>query len=232
MAQEHASGRDDGYTRLVEEHHGALYRFALCLTGEERSAIRLTGAAFKRWKRNRHHWCEDTKARLLLFASCYHEYAGCDLSESDETRPVGTDTGKPGGAVSAAGPVPAALRDLPRLIQAFKAVSEPRRIPLAMHYSGGFGPKQIARILDRPVPAVAELLLEGRVELCAALQREPERRSRRAAQWNVSNSGGLVTRDSASPRGKSIRAVSLWSACFHFLCSGRAASKCLSASDS
>ena len=163
------------FEELINRHYGALYRFALSLSGKESDARDLTQHTFYLWAAKGHHLRDVTKVKSWLFTTLYREFLQShrrttrfqhhELDEMSDQLPElmpavvsGIDTAS----------VLSALDDLPA---AFKG-------PVALFYLEDYSYKEIAEILEGPLGTVKSRIARG----VAQLQTFFARRARAAEQ--------------------------------------------------
>jgi RNA polymerase sigma-70 factor (ECF subfamily) len=158
---------DDTFTRLVDQHYPALYRFALSLARSQADACDLTQQTFYIWATHGHGLRDLAKAKTWLFTTLYREFLrgrrrGARMTSIEEL--------PPGTAEPADTETDQARRlDSGLVLAALGRVEEVFRAPLTLFYLEGHSYQEIAGILDVPIGTVMSRLARGKAQLRGAL---------------------------------------------------------------
>jgi RNA polymerase sigma-70 factor (ECF subfamily) len=169
-------GPDDAeFARLVDLHHGPLYRFALSLTRTETEAGDLVQATFLAWAAKGHQLRDRSRAKSWLFTTLHRQYlqrqrrvlrfpeVGYEAVEEGEfaVEPGVADRLDAQGAVAALG----------RLADEFRG-------PLSLFYLEDCSYEEIAAVLDLPLGTVKSRISRGLALLRRGLAGDPGREAR------------------------------------------------------
>lgn len=159
---------DEVFTRLVDAHYVALYRFALSLARRAADAADLTQQTFYIWATKGSGLRDPEKARTWLFTTLYREFLRTRrregrVSSIEELSPPDQD------------PPDLQADDLARLdnqvvMDALQDVEATFRAPLTLFYLKDLTYQEIAQILEVPIGTVMSRLSRGKVHLRSALE--------------------------------------------------------------
>jgi RNA polymerase sigma-70 factor (ECF subfamily) len=165
---------DLDFERLVEAHHGQLYRFALSLTRNENDAADLVQQTFYLWGAKGHQLVDLTRVKTWLFTTLHREFL------SRRRRLVRFPHHELGEVESELPDAPAALPDrldwdvlgecLERLDPLFRG-------PVALFYLEDYAYNQIAEILEVPLGTVKSRIARGIAQLQRMLGQTDQRNS-------------------------------------------------------
>ena len=160
---------DELFTRLVDAHYAALYRFALSLARSEADACDLVQQTFYVWANKGQTLRETAKAKTWLFTTLYREFLrgrrrGARLTALEDLPPGEQD---PAGEAENLD-----LKfDAKLVVQALQEVDEGFRAALTLFYLEEMSYQEIAALLEVPVGTVMSRLSRGKAQLRAALGR-------------------------------------------------------------
>jgi len=167
-------------TRLVKDHHQAVYAFAYRLTGSAVDAEDLSQQVFLVAQQKLGQLRRIESARSWLFAILRN----CFLKLHQRQRPVPA-ANLPLNIDSIPAEVPEEPEiDQQRLQEALDQLSDSFRVVLVMFYFEECSYRQIAERLDMPIGTVMSRLARAKGHLRSILF-EPERRSAKARQSSV-----------------------------------------------
>lgn len=160
---------EEVFTRLVDAHYAALYRFALSLARSPADAADLTQQTYYIWATKGSALRDQAKAKTWLFTTLYREFIR---------------TRKRGGRISSIEDLPPGERDMPDLhaddvarldnqvvMDALQEVDAVFRAPLTLFHLKDLSYHEIAEILDVPLGTVMSRLSRGKTHLRAALEK-------------------------------------------------------------
>lgn len=150
------------FEQMVEQHHAALYRFALSLSRNDADACDLVQETFLLWASKGHQLLDPTKAKGWLFTTLHREFLATrrrlirfphhELSEVDPELPE----------------VPPALPsqvDWETLMECLGELDEVFRAPVALFYLEDCAYAEIAEILEVPLGTVKSRIARGLAQL-------------------------------------------------------------------
>lgn len=148
------------FKKLVESFHSGLFRFAYCLCFDEQTASDLTQHTFYIYANKGTELKEESKLKLWLYSTLYHEYV------RQRTAPQVEPRLKP--VVTAKGPLK--VENLAALDGAcaaglFEQIEEPLRAPLALFYLRELNFREMAEILSTPLPELLQRVALGKNRL-------------------------------------------------------------------
>lgn len=161
---------DVDFEKLVNDHHAALYRFALSVTRNEPDAADLVQDTFLRWAEKGHQLADPSKVKTWLFTTLFREASGRrrrilrfpehTLEDHESDLPEVP----PSGAVATDGTL--ALAALNRL-------EDPYRTAVTLFYLEDYSYPEIAEILGIPLGTVKSRLARGLTQLQTLLRPGP-----------------------------------------------------------
>jgi RNA polymerase sigma-70 factor (ECF subfamily) len=160
---------DETFTRLVDAHYAALYRFALSLARREADACDLVQQTFYVWATKGHALRDVAKAKTWLFTTLYREFLrgrrrGARVSALDDLPPGENDP--------AAEELDLALNfDARLVVEALQEVDEGYRAALTLFYLDDLSYQEIADLLEVPIGTVMSRLSRGKAQLRSVLAR-------------------------------------------------------------
>jgi RNA polymerase sigma-70 factor (ECF subfamily) len=158
---------DDTFTRLVDQHYPALYRFALSLARNQADACDLTQQTFYIWATHGHGLRDLAKAKTWLFTTLYREFL---RGRRRGARVTSIEDLPPGAAELADAEIDQARRfDGGLVLTALGEVEEVFRAPLTLFYLEGHSYQEIAEILEVPIGTVMSRLARGKAQLRGTL---------------------------------------------------------------
>jgi RNA polymerase sigma-70 factor (ECF subfamily) len=152
--------------RLVDEHYGALYRYAYRLSGSPADAEDLTQEAFCKAQLNLAQLRDPGRAKPWLFSILRNAYL----------HRVRADRQQHCVSLEALGdlpePLPEPLPDIDpeRLQQALNELPEVFRTPIILYYFEDFGYRDIAEQMDLPLGTVMSRLARAKAYLRSRLR--------------------------------------------------------------
>lgn len=158
---------DEAFTRLVDAHYAALYRFALSLARNIADASDLTQQTFYIWATKGHSLRDETRVKTWLFTTLYREFLrqrrrGARTTALDDLPEGEQDV--PDIEVDVIGKMDAQL-----VLAALQEVPEVFREPLTLFYLQDLSYLEIGEILGVPIGTVMSRLSRGKAQLRAAL---------------------------------------------------------------
>lgn len=160
---------DEVFTRLVDAHYTALYRFALSLARSAADAADLTQQTFYIWATKGASLREIDKAKTWLFTTLYREFIRTRKREgrmsSIEDLPPG-DKDPPDLDADAVSKL-----DNEIVMEALQEIDPTFRAPLTLFYLKDLTYQEIADILGVPIGTVMSRLSRGKSHLREALAR-------------------------------------------------------------
>ncbi len=160
---------DETFTRLVDAHYSALYRFALSLARREADACDLVQQTFYVWATKGHALRDTAKAKTWLFTTLYREFLrgrrrGARVSALDDLPPGEKDP--------AAEEMDLGLKfDARLVVEALQEVDEGFRAALTLFYLEDLTYQEIADLLEVPIGTVMSRLSRGKAQLRTVLAR-------------------------------------------------------------
>jgi RNA polymerase sigma-70 factor, ECF subfamily len=146
------------FERMVEQHHAALYRFALSLSRNDADACDLVQETFLLWASKGHQLIDTKKAKAWLFTTLHREFlAGRrrlirfphhELSQVDPELPE-------------VPPVLPSRVDWETLMACLGELDEVFRAPVALFYLEEYAYAEIAEILEVPLGTVKSRIARG-----------------------------------------------------------------------
>lgn len=163
------------FTRLVDAHYEALYRFALSLARHPADAADLTQQTFYVWARKGETLRDPARAKTWLFTTLYREFlrGRTRSGRSEFLEDLPEEQADPPGA-----DVDLALRlDASMVVAALQDLAEPYRVPLTLFYLEELSYTEIAELLEVPIGTVMSRLSRSKTLLREALaQRQADAR--------------------------------------------------------
>jgi RNA polymerase sigma-70 factor (ECF subfamily) len=153
---------DLDFERLVESHHGPLYRFALSLTRNENDAADLVQQTFYLWGAKGHQLVDTSRVKTWLFTTLHREFLSrrrrltrFPHHELEEVEAELPDTP----------PVLPDRLDWAVLGACLERLDPLFRGPVALFYLEDYAYNQIAEILDVPLGTVKSRIARGIAQL-------------------------------------------------------------------
>ena len=146
------------FTRLVDQHYAALFRFAMSLTRQQAAAEDLTQQTFLQWARKGSTLNDPSKAKTWLFTTMYREH----LNQARRTRRfevVEFDAEVHGGDAAPDEPLKV---EHATLMSALDRLAPAYREPVILFYLKEIPYKEIATVLSIPIGTVMSRLSRGK----------------------------------------------------------------------
>jgi RNA polymerase sigma-70 factor (ECF subfamily) len=158
---------DEAFTRLVDTHYAALYRFALSLAKRGADASDLTQQTFFIWATKGDALRDAAKAKSWLFTTLYREFLrtrrrDARVTALEDLPPAQQDP--PDLEADAIGKLDAGV-----VMSALQEVESVFREPLTLFYLQDLSYLEIAEILGVPIGTVMSRLSRGKAHLRARL---------------------------------------------------------------
>lgn len=153
---------DEEFTRLVDAHYEALYRFAFSLAHSEADARDLVQDTFARLARKGNQLKSRGKAKSWLFTTLYRAYID---SHRHHTRHPHVEMEAAELELPVTAPVAGEHLDAEMVQEALQQVDEVFRVPLILFYLDQHSYLEIAEILDVPPGTVMSRISRGRAAL-------------------------------------------------------------------
>jgi RNA polymerase sigma-70 factor (ECF subfamily) len=165
-------GSDTDFEQVVEDHHAALYRFALSLSRNDADAADLVQQTFYVWAKKGHQLGDIRKAKSWLFTTLHREFMArrrrqrrfpqLDLSEVEED------------LLNCAPTVPDQL-DWDVLASSLAKVEPAFQSCVVLFYLEDYSYNEIAHVLDIPLGTVKSRIARGVARLHRLLTEQPDR---------------------------------------------------------
>ena len=146
------------FSRLVDEHYAALFRFAMSLAREQAAAEDLTQHAFLQWARKGATLNDPSKAKTWLFTTLYREHLN-QVRRSRRFEVVEFDADLHGADAEPETPPPV---DRTSVMRALGKLEPAYREPLVLFYLKEIPYKEIANVLGIPIGTVMSRLSRGK----------------------------------------------------------------------
>jgi DNA-directed RNA polymerase specialized sigma24 family protein len=155
------------FSRIVESHLPAVYRFALGLCGESSCAKSLAQQAFSSWRECDNSACAVARVRHQLLAIVYTQF----LRSNPRNRVMALETISESGGVLDHELERDDLTDLgpDQVVAAFHEVEPVLRAPLLLFYIEGLSSNEICDILDLSARTFLMRVSHGKARLREAL---------------------------------------------------------------
>lgn len=148
------------FKKLVESFHAGLFRFAYCLCFDEQTASDLTQHTFYIYANKGTELKEESKLKLWLYSTLYHEYVRQRAAPQLEPR------------LKPAAPAKTAFKaenlaalDGASAASLLEQMEEPLRAPLALFYLRELNYREMAEILATPLPELLQRVALGKNRL-------------------------------------------------------------------
>ncbi len=152
---------------LVDLHHGALYRFALGLSGSEHVAADLTQETYFLWATKGHQLRDVTKVRSWLFTTLHREFLALNRRER---RFPQDDLDSAEASLPMIEPGMMDAMDSALVMETLHRVELNYRVPLLLFYLEDMAYREIAVALELPVGTVMSRISRGKAQLRLLLQ--------------------------------------------------------------
>ena len=160
---------DPEFANLVDQYHGALYRFAFSLTGTEADACDLVQETFYIWVRKRGQVRESAKVKSWLFTTLHREFL---QARRRARRFPHVEFGEAEAELPSLAADDMALLDGERVVRLLQKIDEPFQAPLALYYLDDLAYEEIAKVLELPLGTVKSRLSRGIAHLRRLLARD------------------------------------------------------------
>lgn len=150
------------FTRLVEQHYAALYRFALSLSGNESDAADLVQETFRIWAAKGHQVKDRAKAKSWLFTTLHRLFLGRrrhlarfpehELAEVEEELPE-------------VPPEMPARADWSLVVECLGRLDPIFQGPVSLFYLEEYSYLEVAEILQIPLGTVKSRMARGLAQL-------------------------------------------------------------------
>lgn len=162
--------RDDvDFEQLVQQHHAALYRFALSMTGHEADAADHVQETFLRWATHGHQLADPAKVKSWLFTTLHREV----LNRRRRVVRFPTATLEDAAPeLPAVPPPPPEARDAATVLAALARVDEVFRGAVTLFYLEDWSQAEVAEILGVPLGTVKSRIARGVAQLQTLLARD------------------------------------------------------------
>lgn len=150
------------FAEVVDRHYGALYRFALSLSGSEANACDLVQETFYIWIRKRGQLLDTSKVRGWLFTTLHRQFLQ-QRRRAQRFPEIEVETAGP--ELPRIPPGSTAHLDAARVLDLMRQLDETFRAPLALFYAEGCSYEEIGQALDLPIGTVKSRLSRGVAQL-------------------------------------------------------------------
>ncbi len=150
------------FEHLIQQHHAALYRFAVSLTRNEVDASDLVQETFCIWATKGHQLADPSKAKSWLFTTLHREFLASrrrfvrfphhELEEVESELPRVPPSTSPGV-------------DAETLLHCLNQIDEIFRGPIALFYLEDYSYPEIAEILGTPLGTIKSRIARGLAQL-------------------------------------------------------------------
>jgi RNA polymerase sigma-70 factor, ECF subfamily len=171
-------GGELDFERLVDEHHGALYRFALSLARNETEAADLVQETFYTWAAKGHQLGDPAKVKSWLFTTLHREFLG---RRRRQLRFPHHEIGEVEAELPEVPPELPERMDWTLAAECLGQVDAAFQAPVALFYLEDYSYNEIAEILDVPLGTVKSRIARGIAQLQRLMNRHPAITARRAA---------------------------------------------------
>jgi RNA polymerase sigma-70 factor (ECF subfamily) len=152
---------------LVDLYHGALYRFALGLSGSEHSAADLTQETYFLWATKGHQLRDVTRVRAWLFTTLHREFLA---QNRRERRFPQEDLDSAEGSLPVVEPAMVDAMDCAVVMESLNRVELNYRAPLLLFYLEDMAYRDIAVALELPIGTVMSRISRGKAQLRVLLR--------------------------------------------------------------
>jgi RNA polymerase sigma-70 factor (ECF subfamily) len=160
---------DSELAEVVDRHYGALYRFALSLSGSEANACDLVQETFYIWIRKREQLLDAAKVRGWLFTTLYRQFL---QQRRRAQRFPEVEVEQAQAELPELPPRITSDLDAARVLELMGQLDETFRGPLALFYSEDCSYEEIAEALRLPIGTVKSRLSRGIAQLRRLLSRD------------------------------------------------------------
>src|SRR3954469_3534962 len=161
---------NEAFTRLVDAHYAALYRFALSLARNGSDAGDLVQQTYFIWATKGESLRDFAKAKSWLFTTLYREFLRGRRRDARATSIEDLPAAEQDIAAEEIDRV--SRRDAGTVVSALQSVDEVFRAPLTLFYLEDLSYHEIAETLGVPIGTVMSRLSRGKAQLRAELARE------------------------------------------------------------
>jgi RNA polymerase sigma-70 factor, ECF subfamily len=164
---------DLDFTQVVDQHHAALFRFALSLCRDEDVAADLVQETLLIWATRGHQLRDASKLKSWLLTTLHREFLAKFRRESRYPHVAVADAADelphiPSGVVN--------QMDSDTVMEALQQIDELHRAPLALFYLEDMSYREIAETLEVPVGTVMSRLSRGKAQLRQLLRIDDDER--------------------------------------------------------
>ena len=164
---------DLDFTQVVDQHHAALFRFALSLCRDEDVAADLVQETLLIWATRGHQLRDASKLKSWLLTTLHREFLAKFRHESRFPHVAVADAAHelphiPSGVVD--------HMDSGTVMEALQQIDELHRAPLALFYLEDMSCKEIAETLEVPTGTVMSRLSRGKAQLRQLLRIDEDER--------------------------------------------------------
>jgi RNA polymerase sigma factor (sigma-70 family) len=152
------------FEAIVCEHHEALYRFAMSLTGAECDARDLTQQTFYTWARKGNQLRDLSKVKSWLFTTLHRSFLA---KRRRENRFPHDDIEEAGSELPSIMPTQFDWADSTDALTAMGKVDEVYKGAVALFFLEDYSYREIARILEIPIGTVKSRIARGVTQLRA-----------------------------------------------------------------
>ena len=150
------------FEQLVNQHHAALYRFALSLSRNEGDACDLVQETFYAWARKGHQLVDKTKVKSWLFTTLHREFLA---RRRHRVRFPHHELGEVAGELPEVPPELPARPDWELVIKCLGRVDTIFQASVALFYLEDYSYLEIAEILEVPLGTVKSRIARGIAQL-------------------------------------------------------------------
>jgi RNA polymerase sigma-70 factor (ECF subfamily) len=161
---------NEAFTRLVDAHYTALYRFALSLARNGSDAGDLVQQTFFIWATKGESLRDFAKAKSWLFTTLYREFLRGRRRDARATSIEDLPVTEQDIAAEEVDRV--ARLDASTVMSALQSVDEVFRAPLTLFYLEELSYQEIAETIGVPIGTVMSRLSRGKAQLRGALAQE------------------------------------------------------------
>jgi RNA polymerase sigma-70 factor (ECF subfamily) len=173
---------DLDFTQVVDQHHAALYRFALSLCRDEDMAAELVQQTFLMWGTRGHQLRDESKLKSWLLTTLHREFLATRRRESRFANVEVSD------AVHELPQIPSGVvdhMDSSAVMEALQQIDELHRAPLALFYLEDMSYREIAETLEVPTGTVMSRLSRGKAQLRQLLRIDDDERRQKFQSLGV-----------------------------------------------
>jgi RNA polymerase sigma-70 factor (ECF subfamily) len=161
------------FTRLVDQHYAALYRFALSLAGNESDASDLVQETFYIWATKGHQVRDLSKARSWLFTTLHRHFLA---GRRQRVRFPQHELNEVQDELPEVPPEFSAQPDWELVVACLARIDPVFQGPVALFYLEDYSYNEIADILEIPLGTVKSRMARGIAQLQQALVRRTSNR--------------------------------------------------------